>query len=212
MVPMVTATRPPILDSKRKQLCDYIRVFDNALSHGFCARTIGIFEELEKFHVRHGHGVERGLDDSGWTELDISVHADDAFKGYFVAQIRNYLQLYNDTLRLTVPIPDLKMYQELRMKRYVADNGDRFQPHFDSLGDKSHRYLVFLWYLNDVERGGETLFCDLDIRIAARAGRLLVFPPYWMFQHAGLPPQSGDKYILSTYLMFPPTAGIARKS
>jgi hypothetical protein len=29
-----------------------------------------------------------------------------------------------------------------------------------------------------------------------------MFPPYWMYQHAGLPPESGDKYILSTYLMF----------
>jgi hypothetical protein len=29
-----------------------------------------------------------------------------------------------------------------------------------------------------------------------------MFPPYWMFQHAGLPPRSNDKYIVSTYLMF----------
>ena len=29
-----------------------------------------------------------------------------------------------------------------------------------------------------------------------------MFPPYWMFQHAGAPAISGDKYILSTYLMF----------
>ena len=36
----------------------------------------------------------------------------------------------------------------------------------------------------------------------ARAGRLLMFPPYWMYQHAGLPPRSSDKYIISTYLLF----------
>ena len=35
-----------------------------------------------------------------------------------------------------------------------------------------------------------------------RIGRLVVFPPYWMFQHEGRPPVSGDKYILSTYLLF----------
>lgn len=29
-----------------------------------------------------------------------------------------------------------------------------------------------------------------------------MFPPYWMYQHEGLPPISGDKYILSTYLLF----------
>ncbi|MFO1473223.1 MAG: 2OG-Fe(II) oxygenase [Lysobacterales bacterium] len=48
--------------------------------------------------------------------------------------------------------------------------------------------------------GGDTAFCDPAA--APRAGRLLMFPPYWMFQHAGLPPVSGNKYILSTYLLF----------
>jgi prolyl 4-hydroxylase len=31
---------------------------------------------------------------------------------------------------------------------------------------------------------------------------MLIFPPYWMYQHAGLPPLSNEKYILSTYLLF----------
>jgi len=38
--------------------------------------------------------------------------------------------------------------------------------------------------------------------VQARRGRLLMFPPYWMYQHAGMPPLSNDKYILSTYLLF----------
>jgi hypothetical protein len=53
-----------------------------------------------------------------------------------------------------------------------------------------------------VEAGGETRFPQLDLKVEARAGRLLMFPPYWMYQHEGLPPQSGDKYIISTYLLF----------
>ena len=61
--------------------------------------------------------------------------------------------------------------------------------------------LINYWH-NDVERGGGTRFPKLDVEIAARAGRLLMFPPYWMYQHEGLPPESGDKYILSTYLLF----------
>jgi prolyl 4-hydroxylase len=29
-----------------------------------------------------------------------------------------------------------------------------------------------------------------------------MFPPYWMYQHEGIPPLSGNKYIISTYLLF----------
>jgi hypothetical protein len=31
-----------------------------------------------------------------------------------------------------------------------------------------------------------------------------MFPPYWMYQHEGAPPLSGDKYIVGTYLLFAP--------
>ena len=92
--------------------------------------------------------------------------------------------------------------EDLRIKRYRAGADEKFEPHFDSMDDKANRYLVFLWYLNDVAEGGETEFLNLDRRVAARTGRLLMFPPYWMFQHAGLAPRSNDKYIVSTYLLF----------
>ena len=59
-----------------------------------------------------------------------------------------------------------------------------------------------IWYLNDVETGGETNFPQLETSVRPQAGRLLVFPPYWMYQHEGLPPVSGDKYIVSSYLLF----------
>lgn len=190
-----------------RRLVDCIRWFDGALTPDFCGRMVQSFEDMAHLHVRHGRGLERGLEDSGWTELEISSRADPAFKGFFMAQIAKYLAEYNAGLPQTMAIPDFHHYQELRIKRYRVGSGDGFQPHFDALGNQSHRYLVFLWYLNDVMEGGETLFCDLGVKVAARAGRLLMFPPYWMFQHAGLPPVSNDKYIVSTYMLFPPDAG-----
>ncbi len=64
--------------------------------------------------------------------------------------------------------------------------------------------MVFLWYLNDVREGGQTEFCDLGLRVDVRAGRLLMFPPFWLFQHAGLAPLSNDKTIVSTSMLFDP--------
>ena len=91
---------------------------------------------------------------------------------------------------------------ELVMKRYRTTGDEGFQLHFDSIGEKANRYLVFLWYLNDVAEGGGTAFSELGICVQAKAGRLVIFPPYWMFQHIGQQPVSNDKYILSTYFLF----------
>jgi len=179
-----------------------IQVFDGALTPEFCAQMVQSFNRMSQFHVLNGRGQKRGFDASAWTELNISPLADTGMKGFFLKQIDDHLALYNQRLGLTLPVPTRPRIEDIRIKRYRVGADEKFEPHFDSMDDKANRYLVFLWYLNDVADGGETEFCNLGIKVAPRAGRLLMFPPYWMFQHAGLAPRSNDKYIVSTYLLF----------
>ena len=180
----------------------YVQTFDAALLPEFCAQMIQSFHQMPQFHQSNGRGHRAGLEGSAWTELNITPHADKAFNGFFYAQIDRYLREYNERVKLSIPIPPRPNLEDLRIKRYRMGADEKFEPHFDSLDDKCRRYMVFLWYLNDVAEGGETEFVDIGVKVQARAGRLLMFPPYWMFQHAGLPPLSNDKYIVSTYLMF----------
>lgn len=183
-------------------LTDYVRVYDDALPAAFCRQLIDGFEQQVEQQRRSGRGVLPALERSAWSELDVGQVADKAFLGFFLAQIETALARYNRDVPLTIPVPMRPRTDRLILKRYRAGADEGFQPHFDSLDAVAGRYMVFLWYLNDVAEGGETEFCDIGLKVAPRAGRLLMFPPFWMFQHAGLPPASGDKYILSTYLMF----------
>lgn len=185
----------------RLELARYVRTYDGVLEPDLCRHMVASFERHTHLQARNGRDVMPQLPDSAWTEVNISK-ADAALAAYFHNQAIQYLGTYNSDIGLTLPIPPRNRFEDLRIKRYNVADGDQFQPHFDAKDYSSNRYLVFLWYLNDVAEGGETEFCDLDIRIQARAGRLLIFPPYWMFQHAGLPPRSNDKYMISTYLLF----------
>lgn len=192
----------PQIAKGARDIASYVQCFDNALDAGFCQKMIESFNRLSGYHARSGRGVMAQLEDSAWTELNVTKVADASFEQYFREQVYRYLAIYNERAGLTLPVPSRNRLENLRIKRYLATAGDQFQPHFDALDYCSNRYMVFLWYLNDVLEGGETEFCDLGIRIEARQGRLLMFPPYWMFQHAGLPPRSNDKYMISTYLLF----------
>lgn len=185
-----------------RDLARAIQVFDHALDPAFCARMVESFQGLSRFHRHNGKSVRAGLDDSRWTELDIGPLSDQGFRNHLMTNVLSHLERYNQTLGLTIPVPPTQKLSELIVKRYRAGGEERFQPHFDSLGPVCNRYLVFLWYLNDVAVGGETEFVDLKLKVEARAGRLLMFPPYWMYQHQGNVPVSNDKYILSTYLLF----------
>jgi len=187
------------------QLSQCVQVFDNALPAEFCAQMIDAFNSMQQMHVPNGRGLVAGLEGSAWTELNISPLADPAFKGFFLAKIDEYLARYNAALPMQLPVPPRPYIEDIRIKRYRAGTDEKFEPHYDSANKMCNRYMVFLWYLNDVLEGGETDFADLGLRVQARTGRLLMFPPYWMYQHAGLAPRSNDKYIVSTYLLFSPS-------
>ncbi len=180
----------------------YIRVYDDGLEAPLCQQMIQSFQGLARLQKRNGRGLRVGLEESAWTELNVTNVSDQAFMQMFRMRVDAALERYNRDVGLGIPLPNSRTFAELVMKRYRPGTDERFQVHFDAIHHVSNRYLVLLWYLNDVREGGETRFPQLDVAVAPRAGRLLMFPPYWMYQHEGLPPTSGDKYILSTYLLF----------
>lgn len=63
-----------------------------------------------------------------------------------------------------------------------------------------HRIVTYLWYLNDVEDGGETGLWYGKNGIKPEKGKLLLFPGHAGFIHAGLIPRSDDKYIITGWL------------
>ena len=182
----------------------YIRVYDDALDPPLCAGMIEAFESLRIHQIRNGRGVRDGLDNSSWTELDVERFADAGFRALFRDKVDRGLKRYNEDIGLAIALPNSPVTAVLRMKRYRPGQTEQFELHFDAIYEKANRYLVFLWYLNDVAEGGETRFPRLDFAVRPRVGRLLMFPPYWMYQHEGAPPLSGDKYIVGTYLLFAP--------
>ena len=187
-----------------QHLRHFIRVYDDALPATWCTRLLTGFDALSAHQARNGRELRAGLEDSAWTELNVTRHGDPLTAGFFRGRIDEALARYNADVQLDLPVPNSPAFADLVLKRYRPNSAERFQLHFDAINHLSNRYLVLLWYLNDVERGGGTRFPKLGVEIEARAGRLLMFPPYWMYQHEGLPPESGDKYILSTYLLFTP--------
>jgi hypothetical protein len=191
------------------ELSHFVRVYDNDIGSDLCRRFLDSFAGLSRFHAHNGRGVRKGLEASAWTELNVSRLADAAFLADFRLRIDMALARYNADVGLTIPVPVAPKHSDLTIKRYQPVREERFQLHFDSIYSVSNRYLVLLWYLNDVAAGGETRFPQLDIAVRPAAGRLLMFPPYWMYQHEGVPPSSGDKFILSTYLLFGETPSTA---
>ena len=180
-----------------KHTTDYITVVDDVLSPDACEQLITKFEQ-------HDH-VSRQEDYYKFQELNLHKYVDfkqecSVIQNAVTRMIKEYQRKHKATF-----IPEKFTLEQFRMKRYDPNGEDVFDWHTD-VGDykSARRFLVCLMYLNDVDEGGETCFDyaaedEESVVVEAKQGRLVMFPPMWMYPHKGKKPVSGKKYIISTY-------------
>lgn len=186
-----------------KKLEDYIMVIDNVLSEETCKSLI---EKYESFPDKVNSESKWEQDYRSFHELNLSDNLEEFswFVDHVYTITKELALFYEDKCNIEF-FPEKFGLEELRMKKYEPNGYDQFGWHTD-VGDyaSARRFLVMFYYLNDVETGGETMFNDridsaINLTVKPKTGRIVIFPPLWMYPHKGMPPLSGSKYILSTY-------------
>lgn len=182
-------------NSNASLLSDHIRLYADALPQSHCQTLIKRFESSPAQEVRRADGGH------SFTQIDITENWQNE-NGLLVPIFLAYFSKYQHALNARY-WPSKFSFEHIRIKRYLSDGQDEFPPHVDVMCQAAaRRFMTAIVYLNDVT-GGETVFSDLGISIAPKAGLLLLFPPLWLFPHAGLPVKTGSKYILHTYMCYP---------
>ena len=175
------------------KLEDLIVVYDDVLSQSDCDKLIQAFEnhkdELEVHDTELYKFKQLNLNSNKQlrpTAQSYISHLSGVFHNYFTnLGFRQYVSV--------------DAFEEVKIKKYEKGVEEQFKMHVDaSDAESSIRYLVSILYLNDND--GCTEFPNLGIKVEPKAGRLLIFPPLWMYPHQGLPPTNNDKYIMMTYL------------
>lgn len=112
----------------------------------------------------------------------------------------------SDRQRLTL-IKTIFRSGTVNLQKYERGSGG--YPHWhseifpdDARCESLHRALFYMYYLNDVAEGGETEFYFQRRRIRPRCGTMLIAPAGFTHAHRGNVPQSGDKYILTSWILF----------
>ncbi len=73
-----------------------------------------------------------------------------------------------------------------------------------------HRALFFIYYLNDVDVGGETELFYQKQKVVPKTGRLILSPAGFTHTHRGNMPESNDKYVLTSWVMYQPASRLFR--
>jgi prolyl 4-hydroxylase len=176
-------------------LSDHIAVFADALAPAACRQIIAQFEADHRHHE-----VSARPSGHRFTQLHVAEAWPDQHEALCEVFL-THLMAYRQAMEARFWPPEFA-FEQVRVKRYLPNGEEHFPPHVDVMGEtSSRRFMTAMIYLNS-PAGGETVFPNLDLRIAPETGKLLAFPPLWLFPHQGLPPRGEPKYILHTYLCY----------
>lgn len=187
---------------------DFIHINENSIPLELCKEIIDIFEnEPNKYK-----GVTRsGQNDNIKKTLDYSININTSENSkwfnvnkFLYDELLKNIKVFNDNLfeKFGQTFLNKNLCDTcFLMQKYDAKSG-KFIYHddFSMVNNmKMYRMITYIWYLNDVDEGGETEFCG-DFKVKPTAGKLVFFPASWCYPHKGIMPLSNDKYIITGWL------------
>ena len=164
---------------------DLIKIYDTSLDKTSCEYLINLFDTTSTENIYN-------LTDNINLSSEVNSIHQDLLK--IVINTRNeYYQYCCGNV-----FPDSHAFEKFNILKISPEDEESTRVDIINYQD-ARRFLCFTWFLND-NPGGQVNFLDLTIQ--PEVGKLLVYPPFWMFPHKDLPPVETPKYILTTYLHY----------
>lgn len=195
---------------------DFVFVKDNAFTDKFCDSLIFDFEKYKQLGQggigESGAGINYDIKNT----YDINIYnipeLDQKYTQFIIDKFNYYLvEEYLGTLPYQTEFPKTELFwgstffECLQLQKYNKGEGHYNRWHIET-GDfaMSKRLFVFILYLSDVFKGGETELLYSGKKTTPRKGKLMIAPSTYPYVHKGHMPKDNDKYILTTWLSFTP--------
>jgi len=195
------------MNEKTVNINNFIGIYDNYITKEECNKAIKLFEDQNNFN--------NTLNRIGFEKASILQKQDQQFFAApfnlniwweelkpmmlnFDLAWNHYVQNTGASDAYGVPFhfTDLKIQKTLPTEGYHIWHIEHGKGH-----SNEPRAFVFSVYLNDVEEGGETEFLHFSKRVKPKTGRIVIWPAGFPYLHRGNPPLSGEKYILTSWML-----------
>jgi len=179
---------------------DWIRSYENAFDSSTCKQLISTYEASEnKAFTRVG---ATAVSSSNRRGQKVTLSPENA--GEIIPEIQSVImQCYKKYSEEYVVLSKQQaMVESIAIYKY-KDSSEFYGWHTDAADPTlRYRFVSIVAYLNDVESGGETQFMYLNKKVVPKEGTIVLFPSGWTHYHQALPPLSGSKYVLITWLRY----------
>jgi len=184
---------------------------NNNLIDGYYLSDLSICDDLIKLFENSDNKVLgetlQGVNKERKDSLDLQLSIFD------IPQYKS-LQLYFKELTKCINLYKKKYkFCDLHVDPWAVENGFNIQKYKPSQGyhlfhceksgiQSSKRHLVFMTYLNDVKKGGETEWYYQKLKVKPEKGLTVIWSADWTFTHKGHTTIDEDKYIITGWFDF----------
>jgi len=186
---------------------DFIYEVSNSLSSYLCDNIIDLFSSEIQYKGVTSGGFHQQIKDTNDFVIPEKTTKWGKIFNILIKQLNKHIVIYIEKFKKQYEF-DIIGSKELFIKnmlvqKYEKNKGQYVFHHDSRTEENSYRVITFLWYLNDVDEGGETEFFG-KYKIKPKKGKLILFPANWTFPHCGNIPISSDKIIITgwVYLQF----------
>jgi len=195
------------------EVASHIYVQDFSLEESFCRNLIEKFENDPR--KAKGHSG-KGYDDETKDTWDLHLTSFDCYRTEdktlhhaltkSIKDFKKFLEYENEVKFFDCPCSSFANDTGYQLQKYIPGGG--YIWHQDGDGGLTMkrnqatgaRSLVFMWYLSDVEWGGQTGFKHQNALVEPKIGRLVLFPASWTHLHCAYPVVAGTKYIITGWV------------
>lgn len=177
-------------------LNDFIHIHENSLDISVCDFLIDLFEQNPEYHELS--------EDNQYETFNITKVRDysDELKTIHNNLITNVFKLrdeYYEVFERNL-FPEKHAFEQFKILKFLPNDEESYTTFVDVYDySTARRFLCFTWFL-DNNLAGQYEF--LDCFIQPEKGKLIIYPPLWMFPHKKILPINEPQYILKTYLHY----------
>tara|TARA_Y100001938_G_C8066890_1_gene420745 strand:- start:259 stop:1059 length:801 start_codon:yes stop_codon:yes gene_type:complete len=181
-----------------------IYVIDDFLSKIDCQLIRGFIEQKAKRCTLHKEGTndEREISNQRTSSETYLEAEDHPFFKYINDKLINLMQ-FNPFIAEVIHGQKYEIGEYYKLHDDFFHKGDDYEVYCEWMGQRTWTNMI---YLNDVEKGGETHFPKLNLKLKPKEGQLITWnnlnkdgSSNTYTSHEALPPQSGKKYIITKW-------------
>ena len=200
------------MQERKNSIKNFIGIYDGYIPDQACDQAIELFNKYNEFNKTFTRFSSENATQDIKQDKSLAV----------LPEIMTDIEFNIDKLKLLMVNFDIALrhyYTETNLKKY-CDSSElitdyvKIQKTLKTEGyhiwhvehakgnDCDKRVLAYTIYLNTVEEGGETEFLYQSQRVKPVKGRIVIWPAGFPYVHRGNPPLSGEKYIVTSWIIY----------